>query len=236
MLIMKYLAAFLFLLFLSVRPCRATHDLQYFIYIQDEYIQGPWRHAENVVEYLRPVTFTELFGSEPLDIPLHVFRHLAENRPEDYRWERTLSIAGDTLVVDTPDRIQNFERVRNEVTLSMVSQSMFRHVRFLSAGNDVTLSRDDVELPYFALVHPGQDRSGDEFPESVGTSDAERTLPDKPAETLDAGDLNDLFDIREQDLLRQQQNEPGLSLWIGFGGMLIAGIMGFGLGKVIGKR
>ena len=239
MLIMKYLAAFFFLLFLSVRPCSATHDLQYFIYVQDEYVQGPWRHAENVVEYLRPITFTELFGSEPLDVPLSVFKHLAVNRPDDYQWERQLHVAGDTLMIDVGGAIPNFDRVRNEVTLSMTSQSVFRHVRFRSADRDVTFSEEDVELPYFELVFPN--RSAASVDDTPGPADSSAnttsTEPDISAQTQETDDVRDF--LFESDFIREQQNKqnaPGLSLWIGFGGMLVAGALGFGLGKVVGKR
>lgn len=243
---MKYLPVLVVVLLAATVPCRATHSLQYFVYMEDEYVQGPWDYAEQLQPYtlrfLRPVMFVETFGTELLDVPLSIMNHLAENRPDHYKWKWTLRIAGDTIVVETRDKIPDFHIVRNEVALSMIAQGLFNYVRFRSPGQAITVGKKDVDIPYFDLVFPGTPPQNTN--QSVGqTSTEEGAAAEDYSQKEGEDTLYILSPNSSQPSIEpfvpsrpNKNEEPKLSLWIGFGGMLVTGALGFGLGKVIGRR
>ncbi len=239
---MKYLPVLVGVFFAAMVPCRATHSLQYFVYMEDEYVQGPWDYAEQLQPYtfrfLRPVMFVETFGTELLDVPLSIMKHLAQNRPDHYKWKWTLRIAGDTIVVETRDKIPDFHIVRNEVALSMIAQGLFSYVRFRSPGQVITVGKKDVDIPYFDLVFPGTP------PQNPNQSVGQTSTEEENSSQKEGGDTvpsisTDSSQPSIEPFIPSRPNkneEPKLSLWIGFGGMLVTGALGFGLGKVIGRR
>ncbi|MGE3802864.1 MAG: hypothetical protein AB7H80_17750, partial [Candidatus Kapaibacterium sp.] len=75
------------LLTLTPIPARATHDNWYFVWHEDDYVQGTWKRAEMLhrsTKVLRPMMYVDLIGSESLDLVQNVMERLRAHRPEMY--------------------------------------------------------------------------------------------------------------------------------------------------------
>lgn len=153
----------IFLLLLSftiVKTSLATEWAWYYIYVQKEYIQGPWIRADvfagrDNYAYLHPQQFEELFGSEPGQLAHSIFSHLREETPERYGFRATVAVAGDTVIVQTQDAIKEFDAVKNELTASFVLNN-FRAVKIIQPGKVSLYGFGDLTVPYMDLVVPAQ--------------------------------------------------------------------------------
>lgn len=150
---MKILLAF----FLSITSLQATatHELTYFVYSETEYIQGPWLRTDLLetsgFKFLSAEVYEDLFGSGDEAFVNKVLSRLKEKKPDLYKWDYTLSIQGDTVVITSQKTIQSFETVMNEITATL-TLNRFKAVTFRIDGEQKIYTLGDLTLPYFDLV------------------------------------------------------------------------------------
>jgi hypothetical protein len=151
------------LLLFQVVEAGATHWLTYYVYVETEYAQGPWWGTRLLdrsdYRYLVPREYTDLFGTESLDLALKMMQRLGETDPEAYDWQVEIDLQGDTAVLMIDQPVPQWERVRNEVTATLTMNG-FRAVLFSLADTMVVSTLHDLTLPYFDLVEPGGIRPG----------------------------------------------------------------------------
>ncbi len=143
----------------------ATHWLTYYVYVETEYAQGPWRGTRLLdrsdYRYLAPREYTDLFGTESVDLALKMMERLREIDPEAYGWQVNIDLKGDTAILMIDQPIPQWERVRNEVTATLTMNG-FQAVLFSLADTAVVSTLHDLTLPYFDLVEPARARSVNE--------------------------------------------------------------------------
>lgn len=156
---MLFKARFTFLtilLLISGMPAFATHWLTYYVYTEQEYLQGPWIRAEQLgashYKYLSAEAFQELFGSEPSQLANQLMARLEAQKPEVYKWSHELTVRNDTVFVATNEPIPELETVQNEVTATLLFNG-FKAVTFQQKGQAArSLTLADLTLPYFDIV------------------------------------------------------------------------------------
>jgi len=142
------------LLIISMRA-GATHWLTYYIYLETEYVQGPWARtnllARSDYKYLAPKVYEDLFGTMKEDLAEKFMDRLREEKPEVYDWDFQLSLHGDTVWLEYEAGIDHLETVMNEVTATMIMNS-FDAVCFKDPDGAMTYALTDLTLPLFDLV------------------------------------------------------------------------------------
>lgn len=156
---MRQLFTIIFLLIIG-QGAFATEWFTYFIYVQKEYIQGPWIRAgilDKSGSYLEPKQFDELFSisGDGLDIANAILSHLKEETPERYKFEYTLTISRDTIVIKITDTIRDFDAVKNELTASYILNN-FGAVKIIQQNRAGIYLLKNVTVPYMDLVLPAQ--------------------------------------------------------------------------------
>lgn len=133
----------------------ATHRLTYFVYAETQYIQGPWSRTQLLnssrYHYLAVREYTDLFGTERIDLAEKMLQRLGEIDPGTYDWDYQLGLRGDTVLLQTEHAIRSWERVRNEVTATLTMNS-FSAVIFEQSDTVIKTTLSDLTLPYFDLV------------------------------------------------------------------------------------
>jgi hypothetical protein len=156
---MKKLFLAILLSFAIGQKSFATEWLTYYIYIQKDYLQGPWTRAELLgksnYEYLHPKQFEELFGSESISLANAILDHLRAETPERYAFRSTLALSADTVVIQTPDDIEGFDAVKNELAASFILNH-FSAVKIIRRGKAALYGLKDITVPYMDLVLPGE--------------------------------------------------------------------------------
>src|SRR5205809_7734335 len=95
------------ILFLTIKQNIFVTDwVWYYIYIQVDYPQGPWTRTDILdksgsYKYLHPKQFEELFGTEKEDLANAILAHLRKETPDRYKFNCTLSLSSDTVVIQT---------------------------------------------------------------------------------------------------------------------------------------
>ena len=137
----------------------ATHWLTYHVYYETEYIQGPWSRSQILNQsgyrYLAVREYTDLFGTEQVDLADKTISRLKELHPTAYEMDYTLEMSGDTVILELDPTAGSWDRIRNEVTATMTMNS-FRAVCFRLPDTVVITTMADVDLPYFDLVPAGR--------------------------------------------------------------------------------
>lgn len=169
----------LFILTISL-TAGATNWLTYYVYFETEYIQGPWTRTdlleESEYKYLAPEVFEDNFGSIDSDIVNKMLSHLKERKPDLYNWSYDLTFQGDTVVLSSKEKIENFETIKNEITATLTLNN-FKAVTFKFPDKSETLIIDDLTLPYFDLVtNTPRESQAEETPEIVKKT----AIGDKP--------------------------------------------------------
>ncbi|MGW8315976.1 MAG: hypothetical protein ACWGNV_10275 [Bacteroidales bacterium] len=156
---------FTILLLLQVLEAGATHWLTYYVYVETEYAQGPWSRTrilgQSDYRYLAAREYTDLFGTEPVDLVQKMLQRLGENRPGDYHWKYELELKEDTVQFITDRLPEAWGSVRNELTATMILNG-FRAVEFTTPDTTIVGTLGDLTLPYFDLVPPKRNRAGPE--------------------------------------------------------------------------
>jgi hypothetical protein len=134
----------------------------YYIYIQKEYIQGPWLRTDILDKtgnytYLQPKQFEELFSisGDGQEIADAILAHLKKETPGRYKFKYTLSISKDTVIIKTQDTISDFEAVKNELTASFTLNS-FSAVKITQCSKAKIFLLKDITVPYMDLIFPNQ--------------------------------------------------------------------------------
>lgn len=182
---MKKIFFFLLLAPVMAKDVFATEWATYYIYVQKDYLQGPWKRADwlgqlDSYQYLHPQQFEELFGSEPISLASSIFSHLREETPERYAFQSTLTISGDTVIIQTPGSVADFDAVKNELTASFVLNN-FSVVKIIRQGKAALYGLKDITVPYMDLVFPGGKETLLFRPDSITADTAASGAPAQPA-------------------------------------------------------
>lgn len=151
---MKHVIITLFILIST--NASATHWLEYFVYVEVEYYQGPWsgytllEESNSDYRYLSPVAFEGLFGSDKTDLARAFLSKLSEQKPKRYRWEYDVSYENEIVTIKPLGKIENWQTVKNEITATMALNS-FPTVKFEFEDSTVISTLDDLTLPYMDL-------------------------------------------------------------------------------------
>ena len=133
----------------------ATNWLNYYIYHETEYIQGPWSRIDILeksdYKYLAAQAYEDLLGSERIDLVKKILLHLKEQKPKVYTWDYELSLHGDTIILSTEELIEHIGTIKNELTASLTLNG-FEAVVFQIGNKKETMTIFDLTLPYFDLV------------------------------------------------------------------------------------
>ncbi len=178
----KLLFALLFLLSLS---CSATEWCNYYVYVESEYMQGPWTREDVIFKYshgkyLHPVLCEDLFGSDKTELIIAVLGHLKKESENRYNFKYTVAEMGDTAFIQTKDPIPGFESIRNELIASLLLNN-YKVLLIKQAGIEHTYVFSDLGLPFMDLCLPPK-ASATTSPGPVQTSDAiEQKKPLKEA-------------------------------------------------------
>lgn len=171
------------LLVFTCQSSFATEWASIYVYKQQEYLQGAWIRTtlfdtKNSYQYLHPVLFEDLLGSDNDQLAHAIFRHLVDGSPKRYHFNGKLTLSGDTVILSTKDSIPEFDAVRNETTASFVLNG-FKAVRIIHAKGTGTFALQDISVPLMDLVLPGEKKP---LPDST-TSPAPAPVPEMPSTT-----------------------------------------------------
>lgn len=145
----------LFLLFFAFNA-NATHWLTYYVYHETEYDQGPWIGVaiiENTnYKYLVPVAYSEMFGSENIEIAKKIVFRLKEKKPEIYNFEYEIAEKENEITLTIKEEIKENQIVKNEIITSLINNGFTKVIfRFLNKEEVCTIK--NVTLPYFKLQY-----------------------------------------------------------------------------------
>ena len=146
-----------------------THYLDYFVYYEDEYLQGSSVCTKIVFgpddEFLIPRKFNDLFGTIDLGVYIKILERLREEKPELYR--RTVLLTKyseaenwETLSVKTDVKSQReFITIKNEIVCSFSDYGENKYTVFSFTNPQLqkeyggkTFSREDITVPVFYLT------------------------------------------------------------------------------------
>lgn len=153
---------FLLIITLSIvgHTALATEWLTYYVYIQKQYLQGPWTRASLMdttgnYDYLHPKEIVELFGWDENGQYLAeaIMHNLKEETPPRYSFQYNLFIKGDTAVIQTNDSIKEYEAVKNECTASFL-MNKFKVLNIIHQGISQMYTMSDITVPYMDLIVP----------------------------------------------------------------------------------
>ncbi|HUM45332.1 MAG TPA: hypothetical protein PLD84_00295, partial [Chitinophagales bacterium] len=182
---MKQLLILVFI-FLAAQNCLATEWLLYYVYVQTDYVQGPWKRT-NILDksgsylYLHPEQFEELFGTEKTDLAIAILNHLKKASPERYTFNPVLSLSEDTVVIQTTEAIADFDAVKNELTASFTLNN-FPAVKIIRGNHAALYQLEDISIPYMDLVFP-QDSSVQAETTAIQKPDSADMQPSTPKST-----------------------------------------------------
>jgi hypothetical protein len=151
----KLVFAFLFLLKLT---SGATEWCNYYIYVEKDYMQGPWSRADLIYnyskeKYLHPVLCEDLFGSEKEQLIYAVMGHLKKESVYHYTFKYTVKELGDTAFIQTKDTIPGFKSIKNELIASLLLNNYkVLTIKQATISNSYVLS--DLSLPFMDLCLP----------------------------------------------------------------------------------
>lgn len=179
----------------------ATDWFWYYIYVQTEYIQGPWTRT-NILDksgsytYLQPKQFEELFSisGDGQDIAEAIFTHLKKETPSRYKFSYILSISKDTVIIKTKDTIADFDAVKNELTASFTLNN-FHAVKIIQRNKTNLFVIEDITVPYMDLV----------FPVSATT---------KANQPLDSLQKDTLISTHKSETKTQEEPRNKVSVWL----------------------
>jgi hypothetical protein len=156
---MKQLLTFLFCLTIG-QSAFATEWCWFYVYVQRDYIQGPWTRAAILDEsgsnqYLHPKQVKELlsFSANGADLANAILKHLKKETPERYEFNCNVFISGDTVIIRTNNLIADFDAVKNELTASFTLNN-FNSVKIIQFGKTDLFQLKDITVPYMDLVFP----------------------------------------------------------------------------------
>ena len=187
---------FLISLILLAFPLLAfcTHYLDYFVYFEDEYLQGSSVCTKIVFgpdyEFLIPRKFNELFGTDDLDVYSAILRRLKEEKPKIYKRTELLTDhredwCYETLSVKTDVKSQGeFITIKNEIVCSFSDYGenkytvfSFTNPRLQKEYGGKAFSRKDISVPVFYLTDKIAEEPELAFPEEPQMEQPVETPP-----------------------------------------------------------
>lgn len=146
-----------------------THYLDYFVYYEDEYLQGSSVCTKIVFgpdnEFLIPRKFNDLFGTIDLDVYTKILERLREGKPELYKGTVLLTKYSEeenweTLHVKTDVKSQGeFITIKNEIVCSFSDYGENKYTIFSFTNPQLqkeyvgkAFSREDITVPVFYLT------------------------------------------------------------------------------------
>lgn len=154
---MKKLLLFIFSISLS-QQIYATHLLNLYVYTETEYIQGPWSGSILLDElgdyrFLQAVAFDDYFGTVRLEIVEALIDKLRELKPENYTWDGTFELSGNTVIIHPEIGFIESETIINELTATYTNNG-FNSVRIDFNGKSRVFTKNDISIPYLGLIVP----------------------------------------------------------------------------------
>ncbi len=162
-----FLISFILLSFPILAFC--THYFDYFVYFEDEYLQGGSVCVKDFIgaecEFLIPRKYNELFGTIDLSVYSAILKHLKEEKPELYKGTILLTKYNEeenweTLHVKTNVKSQaDFSTIMNEIVCSFSDYSKNKYTVFTFTNPQLqkeyggkTFSKKDITVPVFYLT------------------------------------------------------------------------------------
>ncbi|MCK4235382.1 hypothetical protein KAX75_13205, partial [candidate division WOR-3 bacterium] len=186
-----FLISLILLAFPLIAFC--THYDDFFVYFEDEYLQGSSVCTKIVFgpdyEFLIPRKFNELFGTDDLDVYSAILRRLKEEKPKIYKRTELLTDhredwCYETLSVKTDVKSQReFITIKNEIVCSFSDYGENKYTVFTFTNPQLqkeyggkTFSKKDITVPVFYLT--------DKIPEKPELFFPEEPHMEQPVETL----------------------------------------------------
>lgn len=162
-----FLISLILLTFSPIAFC--THYFDYFVYFEDEYLQGGSVCTEDFIgpecEFLIPRKFNELFGTDDLAVYSAILRRLKEEKPKLYKRTELLTDSREdwcyeTLSVRIDVKSQaEFSTIMNEIVCSFSDYGENKYTVFTFTAPQLqkeyggkTFSRKDITVPVFYLT------------------------------------------------------------------------------------
>ena len=186
-----FLISLILLTFPPIAFC--THYLDYFVYFEDQYLQGSSVCTKIVFgpddEFLIPCKFNDLFGTIDLDVYTKILERLREGKPELYKGTVLLTKYSEeenweTLHVKTDVKSQGeFITIKNEIVCSFSDYGENKYTIFSFTNPQLqkeyggkAFSRKDISVPVFYLT--------DKIAEEPELTFPEEPQMEQPVETL----------------------------------------------------
>jgi hypothetical protein len=177
--------------FIWTADAGATHWLTYYVYVETEYVQGPWARTSLFTgrdyRYLAAKVHEDLFGTIRDELAIKMLGRLKEEKPELYDWDYNLLINGDTVCLEPVGPFTMNETLMNEVTATMTINS-FAAVCFRWSGGRELFTLADLTLPYFDLVRPKAGGDATARPEGNGAANARQEAVGEATVTPEGND------------------------------------------------
>ncbi len=205
-----------------------THYLDYFVYFEDEYLQGSSVCTKIVFgpdnEFLIPRKFNDLFGTIDLDVYTKILERLREGKPELYKGTVLLTKYSEeenweTLHVKTDVKSQGeFITIKNEIVCSFSDYGENKYTVFTFTNPQLqkeyggkSFSRKDITVPVFYLT--------DKIAEEPELTFPEEPQMEQPVETF-------LIEVSKTGVeLENKKLKLFLKISIGFNILLICGFI-----------
>ena len=185
-----------------------THYLDYFVYFEDQYLQGSSVCTKIVFgpddEFLIPCKFNDLFGTIDLGVYIKILERLREEKPELYRGTVLLTKYSEaenweTLSVKTDVKSQGeFIAIKNEIICSFSDYGENKYTVFSFTNPQLqkeyggkAFSRKDISVPVFYLT--------DKIAEEPELTFPEEPQMEQPVETflIEVSQREERFDKEE---------------------------------------
>lgn len=186
-----FLISLILLAFPQLAFC--THYLDYFVYFEDQYLQGS-SVCTNIVfgpddEFLIPCKFNDLFGTIDLDVYTKILERLREGKPELYKGTVLLTKYSEeenweTLHVKTDVKSQaEFNTIMNEIVCSFSDYGENKYTIFSFTNPQLqkeyggkAFSRKDISVLVFYLTDKIEEKPELFFPEEPQIEQPVETL------------------------------------------------------------
>lgn len=154
---MSFIKKTLLLLFLCFHfNSYCTNWLQYFIFVEKEYVHGTWKDDSilrdlSTWRYLDIVEHSYLSSSDEkkTKLPQNILAKLKENCLNSYDWDYMLEVNNNIVSLTFNDSVVINNKAKNEIVSSMVLNG-FDGVKI----NDKYFDLRDLTLPYLSLKIP----------------------------------------------------------------------------------
>lgn len=150
---MRTILLIVFLLLLKMQSF-STEWASFYVYTENDYVQGPWSRASvfsgSSYIYLHPTLCEELLGSGDEQLTGAIIKHLKKLEPEKFNFKCKISVQGDTVVLETQADVTP---VKNELIASFTLNN-YAALRIKSGPHSQLYTLKDLTIPYMDLQAP----------------------------------------------------------------------------------